>query len=266
MMFEVVSKELIPDYLMLIMKTPIFDHLCWFYTDASVRGGLTWDDFSNIEISLPSVEEQTIILNSYNALLEREKIISNTIETLEIAIKNIYLNNTVCFEGEKKTFCIEDVCEIKTGKKDVNQSNSNGKYRFYSCSPEPFFSDEYFLSGPSVIVAGNGSYTGRTTFIDEEYDLYQRTYSLMSRKGKEMYLPIVYGAMQTDFQKLDLLALHGSAIPYIVYGDIAGLSISINADVEKPSYQISVLLNHILYMKEELNKIINVKNHLISSI
>ena len=59
--FEVVSADLIPDYLMLIMKTPIFDRLCWFYTDASVRGGLTWEDFSNIEITIPSVKEQIVI-------------------------------------------------------------------------------------------------------------------------------------------------------------------------------------------------------------
>lgn len=46
------------DYLMLIFKTELFDKLCWRLTDGSVRGGLSYADFLNIEIYIPSIEEQ----------------------------------------------------------------------------------------------------------------------------------------------------------------------------------------------------------------
>ena len=67
-MFEVVDKNINIKYLMLLFKTKIFDHLCWFYTDGSVRGGLTWNDFCNIELDIPPIEEQMEVLKKYNTI------------------------------------------------------------------------------------------------------------------------------------------------------------------------------------------------------
>ena len=36
-----------------------------------------------------------------------------------------------------------EVCDIKTGKKDVNQGNPNGKYPFFTCAREHTYCDEY---------------------------------------------------------------------------------------------------------------------------
>ena len=67
-MFEVVDENVEIKYLMLLFKTTIFDHLCWFYTDGSVRGGLTWNDFCNIELDIPTIDEQREILKKYNII------------------------------------------------------------------------------------------------------------------------------------------------------------------------------------------------------
>lgn len=46
------------DYLELFFKLDVFDKECWFYTDSTVRGGLSWDALCGIPLNLPSREDQ----------------------------------------------------------------------------------------------------------------------------------------------------------------------------------------------------------------
>ena len=69
---------------MLLFKTKLFDHLCWFYTDGSVRGGLSWEDFCGIKLNIPTKEEQIndhLKLNGYT--IGNENLISEFDPTYE---------------------------------------------------------------------------------------------------------------------------------------------------------------------------------------
>lgn len=95
-MFEVTDDNVEIKYLMLLFKTSIFDHLCWFYTDGSVRGGLSWNDFCNIELDIPSIDEQKKTLKKYNILKTNiEKLINENIMLERLANKILYqtINN-----------------------------------------------------------------------------------------------------------------------------------------------------------------------------
>ena len=115
---------------------------------------------------------------------------------------------------------ISDFCRVFTGKKDVNQANDTGLYKFYSCAPEYRHSDEKMYEGKAILVSGNGSYTGRTIFVNDAFDLYQRTYAC-TPLTKETPLEYIYYSMLRFFVPVVSGGTHGSAIPYIVYGDIA---------------------------------------------
>ena len=82
MMFEIKDKSVDVEYLMLIFKTASFDHLCWFHTDASVRGGLTWEDFTDIEINIPSLDEQLKIVRQYKTITDRIEVLEKINEEL----------------------------------------------------------------------------------------------------------------------------------------------------------------------------------------
>ncbi len=74
--FEVNNKnELDSEYLMIYIKYSNFDRRCWFNTDASVRGGISWEDFCNIEISIPEINEQRKIVYIYKAIEKRIKLL-----------------------------------------------------------------------------------------------------------------------------------------------------------------------------------------------
>jgi len=115
---------------------------------------------------------------------------------------------------------IENFCRIFTGKKDVNQALEVGRYKFYSCSPNYKFSNDKLYEGKAILISGNGSYTGRTIFVDEGFDLYQRTYACINKTETDI-LPYLYYSILRFLSLKIGGGTHGSAIPYIVYDDIA---------------------------------------------
>ena len=116
---------------------------------------------------------------------------------------------------------IEDFCHIFTGKKDVNQSFDFGKYKFFSCAPGFRFSNEKLYEGKAILISGNGSYTGRTIFVNDAFDLYQRTYAVVLKNNNTDFLEYIFHTAKRFLTLKVGGGTHGSAIPYIVYDDIA---------------------------------------------
>ena len=71
-MFEIIDRDILnEEYLMMWFRRPEFDRECWFMTDGSVRGGITWDDFCRIKLPVPSYARQCEIVESYRAITDR---------------------------------------------------------------------------------------------------------------------------------------------------------------------------------------------------
>ena len=148
-MFEVSDKAVDVDYLMLIFKTPSFDHLCWYHTDASVRGGLTWEDFIDIDVIIPSLEEQARIVKQYKTTSERiealEKLNAELEDIASIVIRNMYSDN----ECNHK---IADYCEDMIGG-DWGKEEEVGNYKsFVTCirgADIPYFNQGIITTAPN---------------------------------------------------------------------------------------------------------------------
>ena len=113
-MFEVSDNEVDIDYLMLVFKTASFDHLCWYHTDASVRGGLTWEDFTDIEVNIPSLIEQKKIVKQYRILTDRISLLEKTNSELE---ENASISFKAFLEGinEKTEYKLTDIADFVNG-------------------------------------------------------------------------------------------------------------------------------------------------------
>lgn len=71
-MFEIIDRDVLnEEYLMMWFRRPEFDRECWFMTDGSVRGGITWDDLCRIKLPVPSYARQCEIVESYLAITNR---------------------------------------------------------------------------------------------------------------------------------------------------------------------------------------------------
>ena len=70
--FEIIRPtELIPEYLMEWFKRPEFDKKAWFVTDSSVRGGFNWESLIELEIIIPSIDDQILFL--MKDILQKQK-------------------------------------------------------------------------------------------------------------------------------------------------------------------------------------------------
>ena len=114
-MFRVKDEnKVLPDFLMLIFKRNDFDRNCWFRTDGSVRGGITWNDICEIELPVPDLKEQEKIVNTYNAITKRiqlkQKINENLEKTAQYLFENVFKH-----ELQKEEISFTDVIDLLGG-------------------------------------------------------------------------------------------------------------------------------------------------------
>ena len=87
-MFEIIDRDILnEEYLMMWFRRPEFDRECWFMTDGSVRGGITWDDLCRIKLPVPSYARQCEIVESYRAITDRIALKRAENDNLEATIQ-----------------------------------------------------------------------------------------------------------------------------------------------------------------------------------
>ena len=90
-MFEVIDKEtLLPQYLMMWFSRSEFDREASYYAVGGVRGSLTWEDFCNMQLPIPSITRQREIVAEYETLTRRIRINEQMIRNLESTAQTLY--------------------------------------------------------------------------------------------------------------------------------------------------------------------------------
>ena len=101
MTFEVIDEnELLPEFLMMEFQRPEFDRRAWTYCDSSVRGGLEWERFCEIQIPIPDIDEQRKFVALYKGLLTNQKTYENSLADLQL-ICDSYIENLIKTEELK---------------------------------------------------------------------------------------------------------------------------------------------------------------------
>ena len=90
-MFEVVDKTvLMPQYLMMWFSRSEFDREASYYAVGGVRGSLTWEDFCNMKLPIPSITRQREIVSEYETLTNRIRFNNQMIQHLEATAQALY--------------------------------------------------------------------------------------------------------------------------------------------------------------------------------
>lgn len=181
-------------------------------------------DQRRIASILSSLDRKIELNNKINADLEEmaQAIFKNWFVDFEPFKDGKFVDSELGMIPEGwKVGSLGDFCNVFTGKKNTNQAIEKGLYPFFSCAPEPLASNDAIFNGKAIIIAGNGSYTGRTSFYNGGFDLYQRTYACTIREqDKENLMIFFYHMMKQFFEPTKMGGTRGSSIPYIVMGDI----------------------------------------------
>lgn len=90
-MFEVVDKNiLLPQYLMMWFSRNEFDREASFYAVGGVRGSLTWQDFCDMTLPVPPIEQQRKIVAQYEAASRKIRLNERMITRLEETAQTLY--------------------------------------------------------------------------------------------------------------------------------------------------------------------------------
>lgn len=76
---------LLSKYFFIYLKSEERDRYFWFHTDASVRDGMSWFDFCDLEIEFPSIEIQQKYVAIYEAMCANQRCYEAGLEDLRLA-------------------------------------------------------------------------------------------------------------------------------------------------------------------------------------
>lgn len=97
--FEVIDTDsLLPEYLMMWFRRPEFDRYARFISHGSVREIFSWEDMCDVELPIPSIQEQRKIVEEYNVIKNRIRLNNQFIKELEEISQTIYKQWFVNFE------------------------------------------------------------------------------------------------------------------------------------------------------------------------
>ena len=259
------TDDVIPEYIGYYLRSKKFRGKFMAFSSMTTRASLANDDLLSMVVEIPekSIQQHiATILSHYDSLIENYQ---KQIKLLEEAAQRLYKEwfvdlhfpgheNTKIVDGvpegwEKKT--LDSFCNVFTGKKNANQSVPNGEYKFFTCGDTPLLINSFIYDGPAIIISGNGSYTGRTTFYEGKFDLYQRTYACTLKDADNSDL--IYGLYEIVKRELTnkiLGGTHGAAIPYIVMSDLTKFDFLFNESI---IHRFSITIKNLLSLSLKLS-------------
>lgn len=261
-MFRVKDEnKVLPDFLMLIFKRDNFDRNCWFRTDGSVRGGITWNDICEIEFPVPDLKEQEKIVNTYNAITKRIQLKQKINENLEKTAQTIYRKMFVEDADEKwETVKLEKVIEVKYGKDHKNLEEGN--IPVYGSGGIMRYANKYLYDKESVMIPRKGS-LNNIIYTDEPFwSVDTMFYTSMKKQNFAKYF---YEFIRTkDFLNLDT----GSAVPSMTTDYLNNIEIlnPDNTTLEKFESKVSRLYISKKNNYKEISKLQELKQLVISRI
>ena len=228
---EIVSNELIPEYLEMIMISSEFDRAAVFYAIGGVRGTLTWNEFCDMRIPVPSIEEQRKIVHDYKVIADRIELLKKINVNLEKQAQVLYKSWFVDFDpfgnnlpSNWSEVCISDIAsDVVCGKTPStdDESNFGGKYPFitipdindsvYATKTERTLSDKgisKLLPENSVCVSCIAT-VGLVSLVATPSQTNQQINSIICKKDVSSFY--VYLKMRTLRSELEALGAGGSA-------------------------------------------------------
>jgi len=107
------NKLLLNEYLYMVFKKIDFDRYAAFCTDSSVRDGLEWNRFLEIEVEIPPIEVQQKVVDVYLAMVANQKAYEKGLEDLKLTYES-YIENL------RKTVESENIGKYLTERSEKN--------------------------------------------------------------------------------------------------------------------------------------------------
>lgn len=258
---------ILDEYLYIFLNCKEIDRLAWFYTDSSIRGNLPESRFLDIEIPLPSPDEQQKVVNAWKALREiKEQNAAKVAPLMQLCQSYIQELKHDCSPQEigqyieeydernnDGHYSITDVRGISIAKKIIDtKANMAG----VELSPYKIFKRDTFCY--VTITSRNGDKI--TLALNNEGNNYivSSSYITFSIKDKERLLPefLYLWFCRPEFDRYARFNSWGSAREAFSFEDMKRVCIPIpDIDVQRAIVNIYKYANEAKQIAEEADRL-----------
>lgn len=200
--FSCKEKKLSPEFLYLLMKTDVFNQIIRENTTGSVRQNLNYSVLSNLQIPLPSLDEQNNIVAAYNSALAQSALYARQAQDIGTQIDD-YLSTILDVRNKTgnrhisgKLYFIDysllsrwdiwnvvssnysnkyplqslaNIITMQSGRFLPSKEQKEGNYNVYGGNGLTGKHNEYCFSGKRIVIGRVGEYCGNVHLIDGDY-------------------------------------------------------------------------------------------------
>lgn len=200
--FSCKEKELSPEFLYLLMKTDVFNRIIRENTTGSVRQNLNYSVLANLQIPLPSLDEQNNIVAAYNSALAQSALyarqaqdidtqiedylstilgVGNQIENKHISGKLYFIDYSLLsrwdvwnvvssnYSNKYPLQSLANIITMQSGRFLPSKEQKEGNYNVYGGNGLTGKHNEYCFSGKRIVIGRVGEYCGNVHLIDGDY-------------------------------------------------------------------------------------------------
>ena len=293
--FEITdTSKLLPEYLMLWFSRPEFDRYARFKSHGSVREIFDWDEMCRVELPVPDLTEQQRVVNSYNTVDRRIRLLQQINEKLEKCITLNYKENCIHQSPLPEKWKFEELGNLDLDITDGNYSTRYPKYNEFVKEGIPFirgtdFQGKYIsnkkllfitpkkhselLSGHTkkndILMSTRGE-IGKIAFVPDSLINSNINFQLVRFNGYNKY-PRVFLAycLTSELTKKEIAAtITGSVQAQLPMCKLKKLKILLPPDEVINTFAInnSPILNKILENENEISNLQDLKQIIISRI
>lgn len=251
--------EILPEYLMINFLRPEFDRYAWNLCDSSVRGGLEWYRFKEIEIPIIPLEEQKKYVSIYNSLLKNQACYENSLEDLQL-ICDGYIENLIKAEPKKKLG--DYILPVDNRNTDLSVDNLLGISVNKVFIPTKSKKEDLNLSNYKIVKQREFSFVTVTSrnggkisiaLLDGKPGLVSATYNVFKVKDANKLLPefLYLWFSRPEFDRYARFHSWGSARETFNWEDMCDVMLPI-PDIEKQKAIVTIY--HTLETRKKLNE------------
>ena len=251
-MFEVVDKTvLLPQYLMMWFSRNEFDREASFYAVGGVRGSLTWQDFCDMTLPIPPIEQQRKIVAEYETISKRIRLNEQMITCLEETAQTLYRKMFV--DGIDKENLPEgwrmgtlgEIADFAYGK--MPDKSSQGNIPIFSGYGIVGYSNKAMYEKQHIIVIARGDAgSGKIVLSPNVFYLTNLAIAILLKDDRMKYY-LYYYLLNSDTSTLR----SGSAQAQVTINSLYSYDIIIPSD--KSYYEFNQLISPINEQKQILS-------------
>lgn len=253
--FEVINEtKLLPQYLMLWFSRSEFDRFARYKSHGSVREIFDWEQLCNVELPIPSIEEQENIVKAYKTITDRIELKKKINDNLENQVNALYKRLT---QSNEPNALFEKIATVQSGKRPV--SNENGEYPLVGAGGIMNYIDDYNFDEKILVTGRVGT-----------HGVVQRYFSKCWASDNTLVIKSNFYEFAYHFLKSvdwDLLN-RGSTQPLVTQTDIKNLPIYLPDADELQNFEETAekLMEHQKMLLSEINILNQLKDMIITSL